>query len=245
MVTAALIILGKRDVPPEDRAERLVETIRQQNETIRSLRSEVRGVDPDLDQLRTAAADAIEAGAPAKADSLLAELEEKEDNLRLEEQLLAAASTKAERGRIALSELRYLDAAGHFDRAANKVPRSSQEGYLDYLHQAATAYYRQSDEFGDNEAAAEAIERYRGLLGHYPRERVPLDWAMTQNNLGNALADLGERLPREDYLATALQVIKNASNVFLIEARQTQYEGYFNRRIEEVEEALERVKGGK
>ena len=25
------------------------------------------------------------------------------------------------------------------------------------------------------------------------RERVPLDWAMTQNNLGNALARLGER----------------------------------------------------
>ena len=26
-----------------------------------------------------------------------------------------------------------------------------------------------------------------------PRERVPLDWAMTQNNLGNALQTLGER----------------------------------------------------
>jgi Tetratricopeptide repeat len=25
------------------------------------------------------------------------------------------------------------------------------------------------------------------------RERVPLDWAMTQNNLGNALSTLGER----------------------------------------------------
>jgi hypothetical protein len=25
------------------------------------------------------------------------------------------------------------------------------------------------------------------------RERVPLDWAMTQNNLGNALQTLGER----------------------------------------------------
>ena len=25
------------------------------------------------------------------------------------------------------------------------------------------------------------------------RERVPLDWAMTQNNLGNALSMLGER----------------------------------------------------
>ena len=34
---------------------------------------------------------------------------------------------------------------------------------------------------------------YRAALEERPRERVPLDWAMTQNNLGNALAKLGER----------------------------------------------------
>jgi tetratricopeptide (TPR) repeat protein len=30
-------------------------------------------------------------------------------------------------------------------------------------------------------------------LKEYTRERVPLDWAATQNNLGNALQSLGER----------------------------------------------------
>ena len=30
-------------------------------------------------------------------------------------------------------------------------------------------------------------------MKEYTRERVPLDWAMTQNNLGNALWRLGER----------------------------------------------------
>ena len=34
---------------------------------------------------------------------------------------------------------------------------------------------------------------YRAALEELTRERVPLDWAMTQNNLGNALATLGER----------------------------------------------------
>ena len=34
---------------------------------------------------------------------------------------------------------------------------------------------------------------YRAALEERTRERVPLDWASTQNNLGNALDGLGER----------------------------------------------------
>ena len=34
---------------------------------------------------------------------------------------------------------------------------------------------------------------YRAALQERTRERVPLDWAMTQNNLGIALQRLGER----------------------------------------------------
>ncbi len=39
----------------------------------------------------------------------------------------------------------------------------------------------------------EAVVAYRAALEEMTRERVPLDWAMTQNNLGNALWSLGER----------------------------------------------------
>ncbi len=39
----------------------------------------------------------------------------------------------------------------------------------------------------------EAVAAYRAALEERTRERVPLDWAMTQNNLGNALETLGER----------------------------------------------------
>jgi hypothetical protein len=38
-----------------------------------------------------------------------------------------------------------------------------------------------------------AVAAYRAALEEYTRERVPLGWAMTQNNLGNALQKLGER----------------------------------------------------
>ncbi len=39
----------------------------------------------------------------------------------------------------------------------------------------------------------EAVAAYRAALEERTRERVPLDWAATQNNLGNALRTLGER----------------------------------------------------
>ena len=34
---------------------------------------------------------------------------------------------------------------------------------------------------------------YRAALKERTRDRVPLDWATTQNNLGNALETLGDR----------------------------------------------------
>jgi len=39
----------------------------------------------------------------------------------------------------------------------------------------------------------QAITAYRAALEERTRERVPLDWAMTQNNLGIALQTLGAR----------------------------------------------------
>ena len=39
----------------------------------------------------------------------------------------------------------------------------------------------------------EAVVAYRAALEERTRERVPLDWAATQNNFGNALKALGER----------------------------------------------------
>ncbi len=39
----------------------------------------------------------------------------------------------------------------------------------------------------------EAVRAYRHALEERTRDRVPRDWATTQNNLGNALKVLGER----------------------------------------------------
>ena len=64
--------------------------------------------------------------------------------------------------------------------------------------------YLQGEEFGDNGAARLAVDAYAAFLALCPRERVPLHWAGTQNNLGSALRVLGER-GDEDALRRAVE----------------------------------------
>ena len=54
-------------------------------------------------------------------------------------------------------------------------------------------------------------------LEEWTRERVPLDWAMTQNNLGNALWTLGERESGTARLEEAVQAYHAALEVFTVE----------------------------
>jgi tetratricopeptide (TPR) repeat protein len=91
--------------------------------------------------------------------------------------------------------LRYNEAAGHFANAAAVFPPGStfEDKRIGYLEREADALYRQGSEFGDNGALLSAIGRWKRLVELQPRERVPRDWAMIQNNLGNALSRLGER----------------------------------------------------
>jgi len=49
------------------------------------------------------------------------------------------------------------------------------------------------EQTGRDEPLRQAVDSYQSALIALPRERVPLDWAATQNNLGNALQTLGER----------------------------------------------------
>ena len=62
-----------------------------------------------------------------------------------------------------------------------------------YLHQQAAELSRCGNEFGDNQALEGAIGVYRRALTLVSRERMPLDWATSQHNLGNALSMLGDR----------------------------------------------------
>ena len=51
---------------------------------------------------------------------------------------------------------------------------------------------------------------YRDALEEYTRARVPLAWALTQNNIGNALKLLGERESRTARLEEAVAAYRAA-----------------------------------
>jgi len=104
----------------------------------------------------------------------------------------ADAALLAERARIARLSLRYREAAALHAEAAELLAFDAAASWA-ALIEAADVLSQHGDEFGDNEALREAIATYGGALAVAPRERVPLHWAMTQNNLGTALQTLGER----------------------------------------------------
>jgi tetratricopeptide (TPR) repeat protein len=74
----------------------------------------------------------------------------------------------------------------------------------------ADALQTLGDQSGQNAPLQEAVEAYRAALQERTRERVPLDWAMTQNNLGRALAMLGERESGTKRLEEAVEAYRAA-----------------------------------
>ena len=104
-------------------------------------------------------------------------------------------------------QVRFLEEAIRFDElaldgdaAAVKLRRmaviqgaASPDALGRWLSNKAGEYYKRGDRRGENAALLVAIAAYRAALLEYTRERAPLDWAMTQNNLGAALQTLGER----------------------------------------------------
>jgi tetratricopeptide (TPR) repeat protein len=103
------------------------------------------------------------------------------------------AATRAERGELSLTRLNYLQAAQHFRSAASLVAEEDMNLKLAYLARSAYALMTHGDEKGDNAILAQAVGVYRDVLRETTRERMPLQWAMSQNKLGIALCTLGQR----------------------------------------------------
>src|SRR5262249_8363871 len=143
--------------------------------------------------------------------ALLADVEV-EQRRALDRFAVNAAETSARRGEIALTRLRYAEAATHFANAAAVFPPQSahEDKRIGYLGPEARAFYLQGSEYGDNAASRSTIERRRQLIELNPRERVPLEWAATHNNLAIALWSLGERESGTARLEQALAAFREA-----------------------------------
>jgi tetratricopeptide (TPR) repeat protein len=234
-ILSALNAAGEAEVPPEDIGKRLIEIA----EHYKVLKEEVRpapGDDPRVAELKAHAAKAIEDGALEQADAFLADLAQVQEAL-LARAALDVAATHARRGEVALARLRYREAADHFAAASKRVPPAHEEQRLACLNSEANALYRQGDEFGDNGVLVAAIERYRALLALYPREHVPLDWAMTKLNLGKVLAILGERTEQLHLLKEAREATAAAREVYR-HAGTAQCEADFADQIEPLDAAI-------
>jgi hypothetical protein len=140
-----------------------------------------------------------------RVDALLSKAEESQDrSLRRAEALEREAhdaanrlrrgkvATRAERGELSLTRLDYLQAAQHFRSAASLVAGEDLDLKLEYRTRCADALMTHGDEKGDNASLAQAIGVYRDVLRERTREQGPLDWAMTQNDVGLALWRFGD-----------------------------------------------------
>jgi tetratricopeptide (TPR) repeat protein len=214
-VRAALAILGENDIPPDRLAAKLVE-IAERFKELQTTASAQLGDDPKIAALRTDAQKAIEAGELTKADALLADVET-EQRRALDRLAVNAAETSARRGEIALTRLRYAEAAKHFANAAAVFsPNSPQEDKRKgYLIREGRAIFLQGSEFGDNVALRTSIERFKTLVEMIPRETAFRDWVNMHNDLGRALEELGERESETAKLEEAVfvyrEVLKSAT----------------------------------
>src|SRR5262249_11513037 len=198
-------ILGEQDVPPEQIGTKLGE-IAAKYRGLMDRWSVLDTADPATAALAAEAKAAIDAGHYDAADAALLRARDQEAGAaRQAEQLardaqqaagkrgLRVAEADGKRGDLAMTRLRYADAAKHYATAASNVPANRQDERQGYLEQEASALLRQGDERGDNKAAALAIDRYRALAAATNRASMPQDWAGAQDNVGTALQGLGER----------------------------------------------------
>ena len=94
---------------------------------------------------------------------------------------------------------------------AEKPPVSfSDETRAQLWNAYAAGEARLGQEHGDNARLASAIAFYKKTLTIWTRDKVPLQWAMTQNDLGPGLSILGERETGKSHLEEAVAAYREA-----------------------------------
>jgi uncharacterized caspase-like protein len=176
--------------------------------------------DPEVARLRSEAEHDLSLGALDAARSALtraidvdhAASEALEERLRTRK--LSEAASRAARAGVERTHLAYRDAARDLSMAADLAERSDAQQAWRYALEAADNLRALGGEFGDNAALQEAIDSYGNALRLAPHEQRPLDWAITQNHLGRALATLGWRESGTARLEAAVAADREALGEF-------------------------------
>jgi tetratricopeptide (TPR) repeat protein len=183
-----LRIIGEQDVPLELLPQKLAEVA----ERYRWARDRLAALDPQdavTRELIERANATIKSGHLDEADQLLSQAEQAEVDaahqaqqlagqakMTADQRLLRAAADRGVRGSIAMTRLRYLDAAQHFQEAANLVPAGRPNEKGGFLLATADALRHQGEERGDNAALLKAIENNQLALQELTAS-ARLDWA--------------------------------------------------------------------
>ncbi|NCP18835.1 MAG: tetratricopeptide repeat protein [Erythrobacter sp.] len=203
---------------PRADTEDIVQAVEEFAEDYERLRERVRKLDAHDNRVRglqQAAEQALEAdGDIEEARRLLREATQ----LRREAALAPvkdAAETQAALAEADLAALEWESAAVNWQAAAAMLAPFDAEAAGDLGNTAGIALF----EFGRKHpggALDAAVAAFRQSLGVYTRDDLPADWAMAQNNLGNALATQGERLGGQtgiDLLGEAVAAYRQALEV--------------------------------
>jgi tetratricopeptide (TPR) repeat protein len=206
---AILAKLGHGHVPDYEIPERLNAAADQ----LIALRKQLGRLGDDRPELATIRAQALELIDRGDIDGARQVLRKGRDAVRCGARL-REAEFLADEARLDTSELDFEAAAAKYAEAAELVaPFDQQEGRR-LKRQQAQALRDHAGRFGDEHALLKAIDLYRQLLAVVPRGKLPIEWAATQIDLGNALRSLGTVAPIEEAIAACREALVELAPAF-------------------------------
>jgi tetratricopeptide (TPR) repeat protein len=116
---------------------------------------------------------------------------------------------EAQRGHYVVDKLKpFVEQVGTL--LSESDSRWSQSARADVVFLYANALTTLGEQSGSNSALTQAVTAYQEAIKERTRDKIPLDWAATQNNLGNALQRLGERESDTQHLTQAVTAYQEA-----------------------------------
>jgi tetratricopeptide (TPR) repeat protein len=207
-VRTALDIVGEREVPPERLGEKLLE-IAGRFKTLQTSAAVQPDDDSKIASLKAESLKAIEEGQLAKADELLAAIDEIQV-ASIDRLARSAAETSARRGEVALTRLRYNEAARHYAVAVSRLPPQDEEDRLRYSNLEVGALVASVQYFGDSAAAPLLIERLHQIETLVPRSSKPFEWGVVQGRLGLALHLISRNDGRIELMEEAVDRLRSS-----------------------------------
>jgi tetratricopeptide (TPR) repeat protein len=204
---SVLARLGKVGVPEAQLRARLDNAVDQLLE-LRAQLTRPSGERPELAAIRSEALGLLDRGDLGGARSVLEKGRAVARDLR-EEASRSEAELLADAARIDHLKVEYHAAAAKYGEAALLMSTDPHRRWH-LVMQQAREFSDQGNEFADNQALRDAIEAYRHALALVPRLMRRLEWAATQNALGNALQVLGGRESGTERLDEAVAAYRAA-----------------------------------